>query len=375
MSEELLQLMLKRDTLGAKEVDLINIVTAWGKKHVSSSSDEKEEKKTMKSFVPLLRFPLLSATELASTVASSGLLEQQQLLDLFTYTATKAALANSGKKTSVPLPTSLKSFSTTPRKCLSLVGGTEVYICDYSGASVKVFTPEGDLVRTITTQGSPTGCYVYEDELFVANNSSKIIEVYPKEGGTLLRSFGSGQSMSNIYDVVVRDGHVYVCDYGNTKVTVFSVEGVFEKHIPCSYQPLGFFFTEDEIYYTDYNGCKVAVMDFSGTLKRSWGSSGSSDNCYSSPWGVIVDDDKDEVYISDRYNHRIQVTTKQGVHIRNFGSSAHFNDMTRMCFISDDLMVTSDMGNSKVELWNRDGTFVKEFSSSWTGKPYGVLFA
>ena len=62
----------------------------------------------------------------------------------------------------------------------------------------------------------------------------------------------------------------------------------------------------------------MAVFSQDGQLVRTIGSRGCGPGEFSAPTGVAVSPDG-ELYVSDQLNHRVQVLTLQGVHIREFG--------------------------------------------------------
>jgi len=116
LSKEILLLIIKSDTLSIKEVDLFDAVLTWGKaqcKEQKLDGDKAEDlKKVLADVLPHVRFPAMTTTDVAVKVTNSGLLESDQILDLFTYLGMKSS---SGDK--LPsLGKSLKGFDYKDRK-------------------------------------------------------------------------------------------------------------------------------------------------------------------------------------------------------------------------------------------------------------------
>jgi len=115
LSKDLLLVLIKSDTLSAKEVDVFDAVVAWGKaqaKEQKLDGDKSDDlKKVLADILPHVRFPAMSTTDVAVKVTNSGLLESDQILDLFTYLGMKSS---GGDKT--PLGKSLKGFDFKDRK-------------------------------------------------------------------------------------------------------------------------------------------------------------------------------------------------------------------------------------------------------------------
>jgi len=93
LPKDLVITLLKSDTLNAKEVDVFEGALAWGKNECKKLKlDEKKPddmKKALADILPLIRFPCMSTQDVAVKVTASGLLESDQVLDLFTYLGMK----------------------------------------------------------------------------------------------------------------------------------------------------------------------------------------------------------------------------------------------------------------------------------------------
>jgi len=125
-SKEILQAVLKRDSLQIKEADLFAGILRWGKAKSKSDSPEALQG-TLKGLVELVRFPIMSTQEIATKVVPTGLLTSAQVLSLFTYVSTSEKKEKSGEK--LALPSDLKMFSNVKRKS----GETKYLSFEYSG--------------------------------------------------------------------------------------------------------------------------------------------------------------------------------------------------------------------------------------------------
>jgi len=89
LSKEQLSDFLKSERLNIKEADLFDGVIAWAKEQAKSIKSDKKEKEVlsevMADVMPLIRFPAMSTQDIATRVSGTGLLSNQQILDLFTY--------------------------------------------------------------------------------------------------------------------------------------------------------------------------------------------------------------------------------------------------------------------------------------------------
>eukprot|EP00823_Brevimastigomonas_motovehiculus_P004842 TRINITY_DN3308_c0_g1_i1.p1 TRINITY_DN3308_c0_g1~~TRINITY_DN3308_c0_g1_i1.p1 ORF type:complete len:467 (+),score=84.06 TRINITY_DN3308_c0_g1_i1:144-1544(+) len=115
---------LSSDFQALLEIDLFQLMIEWGQHQLTKAESEsktldstelpKKLKETIKDLIPCIRFPLMDASALANKVVSSGVLEQDVILDLFAYSAS----SSSSEKTilsSLSTPKSLAKFSFKPR--------------------------------------------------------------------------------------------------------------------------------------------------------------------------------------------------------------------------------------------------------------------
>jgi len=92
--------LLKRDTIGAPEIMIFDAVVRWGKAELKRT-EQKETPELMRTalgeIVNEIRFLHLTTEDIGSKVATSGVLTQQQILELFTYLAAKDMGLKPGK--------------------------------------------------------------------------------------------------------------------------------------------------------------------------------------------------------------------------------------------------------------------------------------
>lgn len=111
------------------------------------------------------------------------------------------------------------------------------------------------------------------------------------------------------------------------------------------------------------------------TLERTI-AGGTSDGLFSNPAAVAVAPDG-SIVVADTGNYRIQVFTATGEFVRRFGSQGTGNGQfgsgmytsgpTSVAVTNDGLIVVADAGNSRIEVFQSDGTFVRAFGSAGGG--------
>jgi DNA-binding beta-propeller fold protein YncE len=184
----------------------------------------------------------------------------------------------------------------------------DVYCTDDGNHTVKRFTPEGELVRTLGTEGEPseTG-YRHASDLF-----ERIASI--RRGG---------DPFNKPTDVTVLDsGETFVADgYGNARVHRFDPDGEHvrswggpgpnpgEFRLPHSIHHDG----EDRIWVTDRENSRIQVFDADGAFLTEW-------TDLIRPTDVAIDGET--VYVTELCN-RVSVFTLDGEVLTRWGNEGH----------------------------------------------------
>ncbi len=156
-----------------------------------------------------------------------------------------------------------------------------LFVADYGNNRVQVLTPRLDFHSFVGVGqlSKPAGVCADDDTVVVSEDAHRI-SVFNRGDGTLLRRFGSGGSgdgqLQYPRGLCFMSGHrrIAVADFDNNRVSVFSVEGEFVRHVGVGMLggPQGVACSAfDELVVADYgNGC-VVVFSASGELLETVG--------------------------------------------------------------------------------------------------------
>jgi len=122
LKRDALKVLLEDDNLAIDEVPLMDAVVKWGRAECKRQNmdDKKDLKKALSDIIPLIRFPIMTVQELATTVATSGFLDQQELVLMFAYCSMTDPKAKKAMK--VPFPTKERESSIIPKESIILKG-------------------------------------------------------------------------------------------------------------------------------------------------------------------------------------------------------------------------------------------------------------
>jgi DNA-binding beta-propeller fold protein YncE len=114
-----------------------------------------------------------------------------------------------------------------------------VFVADAGNRRIQVLTPDLAFYGFVGAGqlGNPTGVCANSDAVVAVEFYQRRISVFNRHDGALLRrfgSFGDGDDQLSIPRAVCflfDDSHIAVADSGNARVSVFSLDGEFVRHV------------------------------------------------------------------------------------------------------------------------------------------------
>jgi len=115
-----------------------------------------------------------------------------------------------------------------------------------------------------------------------------------------------------------------------------------------------------------------------------FGSYGSGNGQFGFPWAVAVDPSSGDIYVTDRYQSRVQKFDSTGAYLGQFGSAGSGNGQFGYPLVggvavdpSNGDVYVADAYNSRVEKFNSAGAYLSQFGSFGVGNgqfsaPFGV---
>jgi DNA-binding beta-propeller fold protein YncE len=152
-----------------------------------------------------------------------------------------------------------------------------VFVADCVNDRVQVLTPRLDFHSFVGVGEifGPAGVCADDDVIVVSGEAAHRISVFSRGDGALLRRLGSegrGDGQLNYpRGLCFMSGHchVAVADWGNARVSVFSVEGEFVRHVGVGMlrRPHGVACSAfDELVVADDGDMRIAVFSASGEM-------------------------------------------------------------------------------------------------------------
>lgn len=180
--------------------------------------------------------------------------------------------------------------------------------------------------------GQTTGVEVNsKNQVVVFHRGARPIIIFEGESGKMIASFGDGLFGSAHGLTVDHNDNIWVTDGRRHTVHKFSADGKllmtvgaqdvpgldgshFNRPTDIAIAPNG------DMYVADgYGNRRIVHMDSSGKFIRDWGTEGDKEGQFVDPHGITLDE-AGNVYVADRGNSRIQVFTKEGKFIQQWKS-------------------------------------------------------
>uniref|UniRef100_A0A1X7V9Q2 RING-type domain-containing protein n=1 Tax=Amphimedon queenslandica TaxID=400682 RepID=A0A1X7V9Q2_AMPQE len=186
---------------------------------------------------------------------------------------------------------------------------------------------------------------------------------------------------------VTDDDHIIVTECDGHCVTILDREGKIVKalgreggsgKVKFSF-PCGVAITPDNFILVSDGNHKIQKISMDGCLIASvGGEEGSEPLQFCDPYGIAISPITGQVYIADKFNHRIQVLNPDLTFSHSFGSEGSANGQflfpRDIAIDSQGLVYVTDRENHRIQKFSPDGTFVAQFGTegSGPGQFYGI---
>ena len=229
--------------------------------------------------------------------------------------------------------------------------------------------------------------------VYVADSGNDRVQKFDQNGNWLLNFFppiGGFNSPAGIE--ADGAGNVYVTDSLNHSVYKYDSNGDFVLRVGSAESGSGngefgipvrhITVSPDSstIYVIDASNYRIQAFDSNGNYLRQWGSEGSGDGQFDSPWGIAISPDGGTVYVSDTGNRNVQSFDSQGNYLRTLDVQALDPERglipVGMTLPSNDTLYVIEKGVVGIQVVaTSDGSFIDLLAENTRGKfrvPEGI---
>jgi DNA-binding beta-propeller fold protein YncE len=257
----------------------------------------------------------------------------------------------------------------------------DLVVANTGDNSVIRYTAGGQELWRVGTHGSGTGQFLNprdvavdsQGRVYVADTRNSRIVVLGTDGSWITSFTGpTGDKISWPMGLTITDDVLYVADAGKKKARAFDLSGTqlnqWTATGACNFPDLRDVDADSagNVYIANYKQNNIAVMAPNGTCIRTFGTNGSADNQFKTPYGVRVANDpvtgQELVYVADGNNNAVKVWTKTGTFVGAFGSTGTppsngtFAELRRVAVAADGDVWAADLWGWRIERFNRTST-------------------
>lgn len=139
-----------------------------------------------------------------------------------------------------------------------------------------------------------------------------------------------------------------------------------ELRSPLSVAP-----TRDRVYVADFDNDRVQVFTRDGQAILEWGRTGSGDGQFRGPAGIAIGADG-SVYVTDLYNHRVQKFCAGGEFVSSWSAGADDASPCGIALGAQDRVYVTDLDGGRVSTWSSGGAPLVAWGARGHGR--GELF-
>jgi tripartite motif-containing protein 71 len=191
-------------------------------------------------------------------------------------------------------------------------------------------------------------CVLKDGKIIVADTGNNQLQFISPSGMNEYQFGVKGKDISQFNALegvaVNRQGYIYVADTQNHRIQIFNKDGIYmssfgekskgsnKRAAPGTFlKPKELVFnTKDELFVLDYGNKRIQIFDQQGQYVREIG--GATDDVqFTTPVDIAIDE-KDYLYVADQGKHAVIILDQSGKEVLSFGSNgkgpSHFPRLT-----------------------------------------------
>lgn len=282
-------------------------------------------------------------------------------------------LSSCNQKTLPREPVNLQIYWPAPpdqpryRYIMSIYNSDDIHLKNNSRRFQELLTGKRKAVYDLNR---PLDIAVKEGKIYLIDSTKPVIHVFDLPHRRYF-NFGyrfEGKLTQPVSLAVDRKGLVYVSDRGRNSIIVYDPLGLYQRHFTLdglTTQVAGIS-TDSEgkkIYIVDRGGIdslqhQVVVINNQGELIRRFGKRGKDTGEFNLPSDIILDQ-KQNIYVLDTGNFRVQVFDRMGRFIKSWGKAGtglgQFGRPRSISIDQDNHLYISDAQFGNIQIFDNDG--------------------
>lgn len=260
------------------------------------------------------------------------------------------------------------------------------YVVDSGNFKVKKFDDKGNLLLAWGEEGlsmgqfkNPSGIFVNEKYVYVVDPGNSKINMFNKNGSFVYSwgTYGDNFGMFHIPVSINSDhkGKLFVSDSESNTIQIFNDKGTYAEQIVSpltegeSFLGLkGLAFDSQNNLFALSTDNKILKYSNIGKFLNFYGSRGTDEGRFNNPLSITIDS-RNNIYVADTDNHRIQQFDSNGNFILSFGTQGNgigqFEQPVSLAIDTADNLYIVDKKNNDVQKFKLYGGINKNIVPSW----------
>ena len=232
--------------------------------------------------------------------------------------------------------------------------------------------------------------------LYIADYSTRYVHKFSSDGDFIFRLGGPtevpmpGKLMGPVDVAVDRNGHVYVVEWDGHRVQKFDDQGnvlmvLGEMGVAGELEGLGYgrflrpygisVDSKDNVYVIDGGNQRVQKFDQNGNFLTAWGANGGDGTTGDGPGEfrnpfMLAIDSQDNVYVVDQSNSRIQKFDSDGNFILILGANGsgpgELRNPLEIAIDNEDHVYVAELLNHRIQVFDSEGDSIYIWNVPWS---------
>ena len=232
-------------------------------------------------------------------------------------------------------------------------GGRRIYVFDLDGTPIFQFGKEKGL-------GKPIDLFVFEDRLYVAQESKNFIQIFNIRGDKIEKIAPPFEGFVPGKMALMEGGGFFVVDNRTHKICAFDKGGKYLYNFGGRdvFRSMGGIAVKDEkIFVTVMDSHPlIRIFDTKGKYLTGFGQIGDSKEFFSMPAGIKVDD-QGFIWVVDAFKHRVRAYNLKGKLQAGFGGLGAFPGALyypQNIEFKDDLFFVMEKEKKRISVFKRE---------------------
>lgn len=237
-----------------------------------------------------------------------------------------------------------------------------LWITDGKNNRVQIFDTDGAFIGKISYENMKSPCSITQDNdynTYILDSEDCKIRVFDKNNNFIFEFGGKGEKEENLNSassiLFLSENRIYVTAHQENLIKVYDTKGKYLKTISNNItSPIAITTINDKLIILDSATPKVQITSKEGRNINNFGKKGLGKGEFTIPRGIATDK-LSNIYITEKLTHRVQVFDQNGKFLYSFGKKGNtnldFNSPSGIIITNNFKIFIVDSENSRIQVF------------------------